>query len=243
MKTLSRIAAALAIVALLVLAVSATAATPKRTTTVKAAATLPTLTGSVDVTWSKGQCLGGHFCWVCKQPVNLTSVTIHVDTNTVDMDALSISNGCTGHIGTVTVDTKSADGIKIAANLNGDVNCTTGTNCAHDLTIDNGTITGDDLYPGDHKDCLQALGGRHIHLNYVVFACKAANNAQFYLSYNKQAAVATPPVDVVCDHCEFHPTRRTTTPSRSGRETRSACPTRSFAPAPRTASSSTSTRP
>jgi hypothetical protein len=164
-----------------------------------------TLTGTVDLTYSKGQCSSGHSCFDCHQPVHLSLVRIRVDNSAMQKDAIGLNPGCTGSIARIDVDTRSADGVKIANNLNGDVSCSNGSDCAHDLTIGGGTVTSSGHNSSAHQDCMQAMGGRNITFSGVIFACQTANNAQFYVTINKQAAVATPPIDLVCNGCEFHP--------------------------------------
>ena len=61
------------------------------------------LTGTIDRTYSKGQCQAGTKCWDCRGPVDLDRVTINVD-STVDangkaIDAVHFVPGCTGRIG------------------------------------------------------------------------------------------------------------------------------------------------
>jgi hypothetical protein len=179
-----------------------------------------TLTGTVDLTYSKGQCAVGQACFDCRQPVNLSLLRIRVDSSATLKDAVGLNPGCTGSIGRIDVVTKSADGVKIANNLNGDVSCSKGTDCAHDLTIGGGTVLSAGRNGSAHQDCMQALGGRNITFNGVIFGCQTANNAQFYLTVNTAGTmIPTPPTNVVCDRCEFHPGRMfhgvTIGPSRS----------------------------
>jgi hypothetical protein len=165
-----------------------------------------TLTGTVNLTYSKGQCASGRACFDCHQPVNLTLVRIRVDSTATQTDAIALSPGCTGYIAQIDVDTKSTDGVKIANNLNGDLNCSNVVDCAHDLTIGGGIVTSSGHYKTAHQDCMQALGGRNITFYGVIFGCQTANNAQWYLSVNKAGTLPlTPSVNVICDHCQFHP--------------------------------------
>jgi hypothetical protein len=86
------------------------------------------------------------------------------------------------------------------------LNCSKAADCAHDLTIGGGAVLSTGLVSGAHQDCLQALGGRNIAFNGVIFGCESANNAQWYLTVNKAGTtILTPPTNVVCDRCEFHP--------------------------------------
>jgi hypothetical protein len=164
-----------------------------------------TLTGTVDLTYSKGQCASGQACFNCRQPVNLTLLRIRVDTSSIIKDAVGLNPGCTGSIARIDVVTSSSDGVKIANNLNSDVNCSNGLDCAHDLTIGGGTVLSAGRNRSAHQDCMQALGGRNITFNGVVFGCETANNAQWYLTVNTVGTMTkTPPTNVVCDRCEFH---------------------------------------
>jgi type II secretory pathway pseudopilin PulG len=168
--------------------------------------TTGTLTGTIDFTYSKGQCSGGQACFDCHQPVNLTLVRIRVDSSAIQKDAIGLNPGCTGSIGRIDVVTKSADGVKIANNLNGDVSCSKGSDCAHDLTIGGGTVLSAGRNGSAHQDCMQALGGNNITFTGVVFGCQTANNAQWFLTVNTAGTMTpTPPRYVVCDRCEFHP--------------------------------------
>jgi hypothetical protein len=165
-----------------------------------------TLTGTVDLTYSKGQCASGQACFDCHQPVNLTLLRIRVDSSAVLKDAIGLNPGCTGSIARIDVDTRSTDGVKIGNNLNGDLSCSKGSNCAHDLTIGSGFVSSSGHNPSAHQDCMQALGGRNITFNGVVFGCQSANNAQWYLTVNTAGTMTpTPPRNVICDRCEFHP--------------------------------------
>ena len=164
-----------------------------------------TLTGTVDLTYSKGQCAGGQACFDCRQPVSLTLLRIRVDSSAIQKDAVGLNPGCTGSIAQIDVVTKSTDGVKIANNLNGDLNCSNGSNCAHDLTIGGGIVVSTGRNSSAHQDCMQALGGRNITFNGVIFGCETANNAQWYLTVNTVGTMTpTPPTNVVCDRCEFH---------------------------------------
>jgi hypothetical protein len=147
------------------------------------------LTGTIDVTWSKGQCQNKTFCLTLNGPVDLDLVRVHVDCKaTCDQNALNLA-GATGRIGKVDILTEGEDGIKISG-------------ATHDLTISGGTVSSDAHYSTAHQDCLQALSGKHVLVQNVVFACSSANNAQWYMD---GLATTSKPLDIVCDTCEFHP--------------------------------------
>jgi hypothetical protein len=175
-------------------------------TTLAVAASSPAvvLTGTIDRTYSLGQCQGPAGCFVCNQQVDLDLVRLRVD-ESVPVDALKANAGCTGRIGKVDIVTQGADGIKIAANAGGDARCESLDNCVHDLVIGGGTVASAGIYPGSHQDCFHAMGGYRISVTGVVFACAYANNAQWFLTVNKQSSTPTPPVDVICNQCEFWP--------------------------------------
>ncbi len=146
-------------------------------------------TGSIDVTWSKGQCETTLFCVSLTGQLDLDTVRVYVDCHaSCDTNALAF-NAATGHIKRLDILTEGQDGVKIRG-------------AAHDLTIDGGTVTADGHYPATHQDCMQALTGTNILFQHVVFSCWSATNAQWYIDGLSDPAK---PVNVVCDQCEFHP--------------------------------------
>ena len=152
--------------------------------------------------------------------MSLTLLRVTVDSSAIQKDAIGLNPGCTGSIARIVVVTRSADGVKIASNLNGDLNCSNGADCAHDLTIGGGIVMSTGRNGSAHQDCMQAMGGRNITFNGVIFGCETANNAQWYLTVNTVGTMTpTPPMNVVCDRCEFHPGKTyhgvTIGPSRS----------------------------
>jgi hypothetical protein len=136
------------------------------------------LTGSIDLVCSQGGC-NPIDAWTCNQPVNLASVSIDADVPTINgnpYDALKIGNGCSGHIGTVTISTVSEDGIKIGGDPAGD---------PHDLTIGGtgSTVTCPGIAgPGVHQDGIQVMSGENIDLKDIDVNCTSATNAQLYIN-------------------------------------------------------------
>lgn len=148
------------------------------------------LTGTIDKTYSKGECQAGHRCWYCDQAVDLDLVRINVDTSASSIDALALGPGCTGRIGLIEIQTQAADGVKVIG--------------AHDLVIGGGIVTATGRFATSHLDCMQALAGSRVTFVGVKFACQAANNAQWFITQVPGAASPVPS-DIVCDGCEFHP--------------------------------------
>jgi len=127
--------------------------------------------------------------WVCRGPVDLDTVTVTVTPASTQKDAIHLSAGCTGRIGSIDVLIETlADGIKIGEG-------------AHDLAIGTSTIRCVARAPILHQDGVQAMGGRRIHFTGLDVECLSANNSEFFLNQGKNSA--EPPTDVVCSSCHF----------------------------------------
>ena len=133
-------------------------------------------TGSVVLNGSK---------WTCSGPVNLDLVRV---TNPPG-DAISLSNGCTGRIGRIEVETWTADGVKIQNNQ---------SSPAHDLTIGGGYVRCHAIDGDVHQDAVQAMAGERITFTGVFFDC--LGNSNFFVN---RAAGSSIPTDIVCDGCTF----------------------------------------
>ncbi len=114
-----------------------------------------TLTGTIT---KSGTGCANNVCWTCKQPVNLRSVTVTVDSPTDRVDAVKFASGCTGLIRRLTVRTNSGDGIKASAG-------------AHDLKILAGSVTCTGKAPTVHQDGIQVLGGDRILFRGMTVRC------------------------------------------------------------------------
>jgi hypothetical protein len=149
---------------------------------------------AIDRTWRAGQCDKG-FCWICKTQVDLDQVTINVDTNDVREDAVKFAPGCTGTIRSLTITTRSGDGLKIAEG-------------AHDLTIPSGSIRCLDKTDVVHQDGLQAMGGSNITFGDSFsdpFKIDCGRTGDNLIDANWRVAKAgnstTSPDQIVCDNC------------------------------------------
>lgn len=150
--------------------------------------------------------------WVCSGPVNLDRVKV---TNP-PRDAIVLAAGCTGRIGRIEVDTRTADGVKVQ-NQRG---------AAHDLTIGGGYVTCTGVAPGEHQDAVQAMGGSRITFSGVTFDC--LGNSNFFV--NRAGSRSGTPTDIVCVGCRFggksSTTVRVNVSVRSGVRSSRACPGR-----------------
>jgi hypothetical protein len=147
-----------------------------------------TLTGSVNVTCSLGQC-GNFFGWDCTQPVSLDSVTVNMDDGSTKK-AIKLDAGCTGSIGKIVVNTNGSDGVDVAQG-------------AHDLVIGGGSINCTGRSGSVHQDGVQAVGGANVTFDNLYIACTTANDAQFRVV---EAGNSTqPPSAIVCNGCQMHP--------------------------------------
>lgn len=129
--------------------------------------------------------------WICNGPVDLDSVTVTMTAaGRRGGDAVHLANGCTGHIGLLTVTEYVADGVKIADG-------------AHDLTVDGGSIRCLAKTPSVHQDGVQAMGGARITFNKLTVSCgrPGASLINSNLFFNKAGRSSTPPTDVVCVDC------------------------------------------
>jgi hypothetical protein len=117
--------------------------------------------------------------------VNLASVTVALDASSNYGNGISLANGCTGTIASITVDTDKSDGVHVQAG-------------AHDVTVGGGTVTCSGHTPTAHQDGMQATNGTNILFQHVAFKCATANNAQFFVNWISKNEV---PTGIVCDGC------------------------------------------
>jgi hypothetical protein len=131
--------------------------------------------------------------WICRGPVDLTSVSVTFDQNVPDVsatpgshDAVHLGSGCTGRIGRLTVVQYHGDGVKVGGG-------------AHDLHIDGGSIRcyGHDV--GKHQDGIQAMGGTNVTFSHMDVQCDSSNNAAFFV--NRGTNSPEFPTAVTCQFC------------------------------------------
>jgi hypothetical protein len=123
--------------------------------------------------------------WTCTGPVDINLVKI---TNPPG-DAIVLASGCTGRIGRIEIDTRSADGVKIQNQ----------SNAAHDVTIGGGYVKCAAIAGGVHQDAVQAMGGARIAFTGVTFDC--LGNSNFFV--NRAGSGSSTPTDIVCNGCRF----------------------------------------
>lgn len=124
--------------------------------------------------------------WVCHSPVDLNSVTVEKPLK----DAAQIKSGCTGYIGSITVDTWHGDGIKIGTG-------------AHDLTIGSINVHCYAHDAGKHQDGVQAMGGSNITVNGGYVGCYSANDSQ--IDVNEGASQNQAPTSIVFNNVTVDP--------------------------------------
>jgi hypothetical protein len=135
--------------------------------------------------------------WVCNGPVDLDSVTVTMTSSFPSRrggDGVHLEAGCTGRIGTLNVTTSIADGVKVGDG-------------AHDLTIGGGSIHCLAKLPVVHQDGIQVMGGTRITFRNLTVDCGRADerliNSNLFIRMAGRSA--TPPTDIVCDHCHLGP--------------------------------------
>jgi len=103
--------------------------------------------------------------WSCSGPVNLASVTVSIKASDPSNDGVFLRSGCTGYIGSITVDQWHGDGIKVG-------------NGAHDLEIGSITVHCYAHDSGKHQDGVQVMGGKNIRVDGGYVGCYSANDSQ-----------------------------------------------------------------
>jgi hypothetical protein len=134
-------------------------------------------------------------------------------------DAIQLSDGCTGRIGRIEVDTWREDGIKIQ---------NSSSNAARDLVIESGYVKCHDITPGAHQDGVQAMGGSRITFRNLSIDC--LGNSNFFV--NRAGGGATRPTAIMCEGCFLGPRSSTTIrvndASSSGARNSTFCPGRNL---------------
>ncbi len=147
--------------------------------------------------------------WTCSGPVDVNLVKI---TNPPG-DAIVLAAGCTGRIGRIEIDTRSADGVKVRNQ----------GNTAHDVSIGGGYVKCTGMSPGAHQDAVQAMGGSRITFTGVTFDC--LGNSNFFVTRGGNGS--TTPTDIVCVGCRFaaksSTTVRVSVAVRSGARSSQGC--------------------
>jgi len=141
--------------------------------------------------------------WRCTSAVNYDRVVVNITQQTQRQDAVFLSSGCTGHIGSLEVDTWASDGMHIGP-------------FAHDLVVDGGHIIVHDRCGTAcdplHADVIQVLGGSNITFNNLNVELQYAEgtNSALYINCGNQCQQR--PTDIVFNNSTFRrsPTRNRT---------------------------------
>ena len=157
--------------------------------------------------------------YVCNGPVNLALVKVTIHARASGLDAVMLSENCSGRIGRIEVDTWSADGIKVQNSAP----------VAHDLVIESGYIRCHSRTSGYHQDGIQAMGGTRITFRGLSVFCGAEGvNANLFIA--RGGSGGSTPTDVVFEGGRLGPQAAHTillaTSLRSGARNTVICPGR-----------------
>ena len=155
--------------------------------------------------------------WKCSSPVNLDSVTVSMTSG--NKVAIVLTNGCTGTIKSIRIDTNASDGIHVNKG-------------AHDVTVGGGSITCTGHVQGAHQDGIQVMSGSNVTFSKLTIDCPTANNADLYVNWSGVKST-TPPSNILCVGCYLYGTQSSTTfigahSSDSGLRNSTLCPSRYF---------------
>ena len=128
--------------------------------------------------------------WRCTGPVNLASVTVKIRAADPSNDGVFLSSGCTGYIGSITVDQWHGDGIKVG-------------NGVHDLEVGKITVHCYAHDAGKHQDGVQVLGGSNIRVDGGYVGCYSANDSQIMI--HEGAGTNELPTNVIFDKISADP--------------------------------------
>lgn len=128
--------------------------------------------------------------WSCTGPVNLASVTVAIRATDPSSDGVYLRSGCTGYIGSITVDQWHGDGIKVGVD-------------AHDLEIGSITVHCYAHDAGKHQDGVQVMGSTNIRVDRGYVGCYSANDSQ--LMINEGAAERQLPTNIIFDNITADP--------------------------------------
>jgi hypothetical protein len=159
--------------------------------------------------------------WVCRGPVDVDSVKVTIHRRSDPLDAVSLSQNCTGRIGRIEVDTWSGDGIKVQ---------NAGT-VPHDLVVESGYVRCYERTGDYHQDGIHVMGGRRITFrNMSIFCGRPGVNANLFIAQGgKEASL---PTEVVFEDGRLGPSAAHTIlladAIRSGAQRTVICPGRWF---------------
>jgi RTX calcium-binding nonapeptide repeat (4 copies) len=157
--------------------------------------------------------------YICNGPVNLALVKVTIHARASGLDAVMLSENCSGRIGRIEVDTWSADGIKVQNSAP----------VAHDLVIESGYIRCHSRTSGYHQDGIQAMGGTRITFRGLAVFCGGDGvNANLFIA--RGGSGGSTPTDVVFENGRLGPQAAHTillaTSMRSGVRGTVICPGR-----------------
>jgi hypothetical protein len=155
--------------------------------------------------------------WKCTSSVNLDSVTVTMTSG--NKVAIVLTNGCTGTIKSIRINTNASDGVHV--NMG-----------AHDVTIGGGSITCTGHVKGAHQDGIQVMSGTNMTFAKLTIDCPTANNADLYVNWSG-VKNTTPPSNILCNGCYLYGTQSSTAfigahSSDSGLKGSTLCPSRYF---------------
>jgi hypothetical protein len=128
--------------------------------------------------------------WSCTGPVNVSSVTVTLGPGDASGDGVFLRSGCSGYIGSITVDQWHGDGIKVGVG-------------AHDLEVGSITVHCYAHDAGKHQDGVQVMGGRNIRFDGGYVGCYSANDSQVLI--HEGAADRELPTNVIFDKLTADP--------------------------------------
>jgi len=128
--------------------------------------------------------------WSCTGAVNLASVTVRIGASDPSSDGVYLRSGCTGYIGSITIDQWHGDGLKVGAG-------------AHDLEIGSITIHCYAHDAGKHQDGVQVMGGQNVKFDGGYIGCYSANDSQAMIHVG--AAGNEIPTNVIFDKITADP--------------------------------------
>ncbi len=132
--------------------------------------------------------------WVCEGPVDVDLVKVTINPSSSPVDAISLSQNCSGRIGRIEVDTWSGDGIKVQ---------NAGT-VAHDVVIESGYVRCHAQTSGYHQDGIQVMGGSRIAFRNLRVSCgRRGVNANLFIA--RGGAGASTPTDIVFENGHLGP--------------------------------------
>ena len=157
--------------------------------------------------------------YVCNGPVNLALVKVTINARASGLDAVMLSENCSGRIGRIEVDTWSGDGIKVQNSAP----------VAHDLVIESGYVRCHSRTSGYHQDGIQAMGGTRITFRGLAVFCGGDGvNAALFIA--RGGSGGSTPTDVVFEGGRLGPQAAHTillaTSMRSGARNTVICPGR-----------------